>query len=151
MRLEQLPVGLACFDTVFSMGVIYHHKNPSAHINDLYQALTPGGELVLETLVMPPEHPTLAPTERYARMRNISLIPNSATLSNWLNDAGFTHIQVVSEEQTSLSEQRTTSWMPFESLKAALEPETGDSGANSTLTIEGYPAPRRSIVVAKRP
>ena len=38
-----LPAG--GFDTVFSMGVIYHRRDPEKHIRDLLKFLRPGGEL----------------------------------------------------------------------------------------------------------
>ncbi len=37
---------------------------------------------------------------------------------------------------------RKTRWMPFESLDSALDK------TNQTLTIEGYPSPKRVIVTA---
>ena len=48
--IEVLPDDLNWFDTVFSMGVLYHRKNPIDHIYDLKSLLRPGGELCLETL-----------------------------------------------------------------------------------------------------
>jgi tRNA (mo5U34)-methyltransferase len=46
---------------------------------------------------------------------------------------------------TSIEEQRTTDWMRFHSLKDFLDPE------NSALTCEGYPAPKRAILIANAP
>nr|WP_169730591.1 DUF1698 domain-containing protein [Carnimonas nigrificans] len=41
-------------------------------------------------------------------------------------------------------EQRSTEWMTFQSLKDFLDPE------DQHKTIEGYPAPRRALLVATR-
>ena len=50
--IEQLPSHGAAFDTVFSMGVLYHRRNPVRHLQQLVSFLKPGGELVLETLIL---------------------------------------------------------------------------------------------------
>ena len=47
--------------------------------------------------------------------------------------------------QTTFSEQRSTSWMRFESLEEALDP------GNRESTVEGWPAPVRAAVVGRRP
>lgn len=55
-RANLIPLGieqmqpLAAFDTVFSMGVLYHRKSPLDHLSQLKAQLVKGGELVLETL-----------------------------------------------------------------------------------------------------
>ena len=43
LTLEQLPPGLEGFDTVFSMGVLYHRRSPLAHLEALRDCLRPGG------------------------------------------------------------------------------------------------------------
>ena len=50
-RMQELPA-LRAFDTVFSMGVLYHRKSPIEHIEQLRNQLKDDGELVLETLVI---------------------------------------------------------------------------------------------------
>jgi tRNA (mo5U34)-methyltransferase len=52
LGIEDLPDDLGGFDTVFSMGVLYHRRSPIDHLMDLHRLLRPGGELVLETLVL---------------------------------------------------------------------------------------------------
>jgi len=144
-RLEDLPAASAAFDTVFSMGVLYHRRDPLAHLRDLHAQLRPGGELVLETLIVTDESTrVLTPTDRYARMRNIWQIPNQQTLESWLIDVGFSSTRSVDSTATTRAEQRTTGWMQFESLDEALDRN------DSTRTIEGYPAPVRSIVIAQK-
>ena len=53
MGIQDLPSNLQAFDTVFSMGVLDHRRSPLDHLTELYQALKPGGQLVLETLIIP--------------------------------------------------------------------------------------------------
>ena len=43
---------LKTFDTTFSMGVLYHRRSPMEHLTELRETLVPGGQLVLETLVV---------------------------------------------------------------------------------------------------
>ncbi|MFL2534910.1 MAG: tRNA 5-methoxyuridine(34)/uridine 5-oxyacetic acid(34) synthase CmoB [Candidatus Azotimanducaceae bacterium] len=141
---EDLP-DCAFFDTVFSMGVLYHRRDPIAHLKICHDCLAPGGELVLETLVLPPRGPeVLKPPTRYAQMRNVWEIPNLERLQGQLEQAGFTDIRILDITQTTIDEQRATRWMTFQSLQDFLDPE------NSQLTIEGHPAPTRAIVSAKR-
>ncbi len=144
LGIEDLPPPPAGFDAVFSMGVLYHRRDPQQHLQQIRQLLRPDGTLVLETLVLPPtdECSELVPENRYARMRNVWCIPGIDTLMQWVEDAGFTQARVVDVTATTTGEQRSTDWMRFESLSEALDPE------NERLTLEGYPAPTRAIVVA---
>ena len=52
LGIDDVPPQLEAFDTVFSMGVLYHRRSPVDHILQLRDCLKPGGELVLETLVI---------------------------------------------------------------------------------------------------
>ncbi len=141
LRLEEVPRGCRAFDTAFSMGVLYHQRAPIGHLRDLRSALKPRGSLLLETLVLPGDEPaSRTPSDRYARMRNVWHLPTVAELTVWLHRTGFVDIDVIDETATTVAEQRSTEWMPFESLAEALDP--GDS----SLTIEGWPAPRRAIL-----
>ncbi|VEI46073.1 tRNA mo(5)U34 methyltransferase [Actinobacillus equuli] len=81
---------LAAFDTVFSMGVLYHRKSPLDHLSQLKAQLVKGGELVLETLVIDGDVNTcLVPADRYAKMKNVYFIPSIDCLINWLEKVGF--------------------------------------------------------------
>ena len=145
-RMEELPAGSHAFDTVFSMGVLYHRRSPLDHLLELFGALRPGGELVLETLVIEGGAETvLMPGERYAQMRNVFFLPSSAALTQWLVRCGFKDARVVDETVTTVEEQRSTPWMRFHSLEQFLDP------ADPTRTVEGYPAPRRATIGARRP
>ena len=146
LRLHDLPANMRAFDTVFSMGVLYHQRSPLTHLQQLRDALKPGGELVLETLVLPDDEALArTPESRYARMRNVWLLPSIAELTVWLDRCGFVEITVADVTMTHVDEQRSTKWMPFESLKEALDP------LDPMQTVEGWPAPRRAILVAKSP
>jgi tRNA (mo5U34)-methyltransferase len=127
------------------MGILYHRKSPIEHIEQLRSFLRPGGELVIETLVIDgPEGTVLAPDGRYAKMRNVWSIPSVATLEQWLRQCGLKDIRTVDINTTSTDEQRSTEWMTFESLPDFLDP------ADPAKTVEGHPAPKRAIVIAKR-
>ncbi|SFB98405.1 tRNA (mo5U34)-methyltransferase [Marinospirillum celere] len=144
--IEALPDQLAAFDWVLSMGVLYHRRSPIDHLLELKSALRPGGELVLETLVIEgDEQAVLIPEDRYAAMRNVWFLPSVKALELWLRRAGFTNIRCVSQEKTTTEEQRATDWMTFQSLADFLDSENPD------LTREGYPAPVRAVLLAEKP
>ena len=146
LALEDLPDGLQAFDTVFSMGVLYHRRSPFDHLLSLRGCLKPGGELVLETLVIEGDGGrVLVPPERYARMPNVWFIPTSNTLAAWIEKIGYTDVRLVDLSTTTTAEQRATAWMTFESLAEALDPD------DASRTIEGHPAPKRAVFVARRP
>src|SRR5690606_12881190 len=104
------------------------------------------GELVLETLVIDGgEGQVLVPPERYARMPNVWFIPTTVTLQAWLGKSGYVDVRLLDVTATRVEEQRSTAWMSFESLPEALDTQ------NPSLTIEGHPAPKRAVFVARRP
>lgn len=145
LGIEQLPA-LQAFDTVFSMGVLYHRRSPLDHLMQLKNQLVSDGELVLETLVIEgDENAVLVPGERYAQMRNVYFIPSAAALKSWLEKCGFVDVRIADYAVTSVEEQRRTSWMTSESLAEFLDPN------DSSKTVEGYPAPLRAVLVARKP
>lgn len=145
-----LPVGddvlgteLRCFDTVLSMGVLYHQRDPLQHLRSLLLALRRGGTLVLETLVIEGSvTEVLVPEDRYAQMRNVWFIPSVALLERWLKRIGFRDCRVIDVSRTTTEEQRSTEWMTFDSLPQFLDP------LDSQRTIEGYPGPLRAMILA---
>lgn len=146
LTLEQMPPSLNYFDTVFSMGVIYHRRSPIDHILELKSCLRPGGELVIESICVDGEAGySLTPDKKYARMGNVWFVPSIPTLVQWLSRCGMEQISIIDESTTTLDEQRKTEWMPFDSLEDALDVN------NPQLTIEGLPAPKRVVVKAIRP
>jgi tRNA (mo5U34)-methyltransferase len=145
LGIEDIPANLACFDTVFSMGVFYHRRSPLDHLIELRDCLCPGGELVLETLIVEGDEGTVfMPEGRYAKMRNVWFLPSIATMTLWLRRCGFRDIACVDTNRTSTDEQRKTDWMKFESLVDFLDPQ------DHTKTIEGHPAPLRAIFTATK-
>ncbi|MGV6988874.1 tRNA 5-methoxyuridine(34)/uridine 5-oxyacetic acid(34) synthase CmoB [Testudinibacter sp. P80/BLE/0925] len=150
-RAHLIPLGieqmqpLAAFDSVFSMGVLYHRKSPLDHLSQLKDQLVKGGELVLETLVIDGDvNSVLVPQDRYAKMKNVYFIPSVAALINWLEKCGFRNVRCVDVAATSLAEQRKTDWLENESLIDFLDPN------DHSKTIEGYPAPKRAVILANK-
>ena len=142
LGIEDLPENIAGFDRVFSMGVLYHRRNPVEHLEQLKQLTRLGGQIVLETLVLEgPDKETLKPEGRYARMRNVHAIPTLAVLCDWLQQAGLNDAQVLDVSKTTTEEQRSTDWMTFESISECLDEK------NPSLTIEGHPAPVRAALL----
>lgn len=149
MPFELLPT--FPFDLVLSMGVVYHRPDPAVHVQALFDHTRPGGRVLLESLIVT-EGPDLAPAAasdsgrgRYARMRNVHVVPSVTTMAEWLADAGFEDIATVDVSPTSTAEQRPTDWMTFESLQHCLDP------LDPARTVEGYPAPVRAALLARRP
>lgn len=146
LTLEQLTPELNAFDTVFSMGVLYHRRSPLDHLSELRTALRPGGELVLETLVIDGgEREALVPPGRYARMNNVWFLPSPRALALWLEKVGFEDVRIVDVTHTRSDEQRNTQWKPGQSLADYLDKD------NPNLTVEGLPAPLRAVLIARKP
>ncbi|UXI02140.1 tRNA 5-methoxyuridine(34)/uridine 5-oxyacetic acid(34) synthase CmoB [Photobacterium sp. TY1-4] len=145
LGIEQLPE-LKAFDTVFSMGVLYHRRSPLDHIVQLKNQLRKGGEVILETLVIDgDENAVLVPTGRYAQMHNVFFFPSAKALKVWMEKCGFVDVRIVDECITTTDEQRSTDWMTNNSLPEYLDPQ------DPSKTIEGYPAPKRAILIATNP
>jgi tRNA (mo5U34)-methyltransferase len=146
VRLHELPLPAHKFDTTFSMGVLYHQRSPLDHLRQLRQTLRPGGQLVLETIYLPGDGAYAAtPEGRYARMRNVWLLPTVKELITWMARSGYNDIEVIDISTTTIDEQRSTEWMTFESLQEALDP------SDPTHTVEGWPAPHRVVITATAP
>jgi tRNA (mo5U34)-methyltransferase len=146
LAIEAVPKNLQLFDSVFSMGVLYHRRSPIDHLLELQGCLQTGGELILETLVIDGEEgKVLLPEHRYAKMRNVWFLPDCPTLISWLKRCGYRNIRLVDVTTTTIEEQRSTEWMQFHSLKDFLDPH------NLALTSEGLAAPKRAIFIANSP
>lgn len=146
LGIEDIPASLKAFDTVFSMGVLYHRRSPLDHLFELRECLKPGGELVLETLVIEGDvNSVLLPEDRYQQMRNVWFLPSCDALVLWMQRCGFKNVRVVDVSTTSTDEQRATDWMTFDSLEKFLDPN------DPSKTIEGYPGPMRAVILANAP
>ncbi|GGI84984.1 tRNA 5-methoxyuridine(34)/uridine 5-oxyacetic acid(34) synthase CmoB [Shewanella gelidii] len=144
LGIQELPP-LDAFDTVFSMGVLYHRRSPIDHLLQLRDQLRTGGELVLETLIVDgDENTVLMPKDRYGKMNNVWFLPSVDALKLWLEKCDFIDVRCVDVDVTSLAEQRSTSWMRNESLVEYLDPN------DVSLTVEGYPAPKRATFIATK-
>lgn len=149
VNIHFLPIGIEAmpntgyFDSVFSMGVLYHRSDPIQFLKELKAQLAKNGQLILETLVIDgDENSVLVPENRYAQMRNVWFIPSVKALTVWMKRAGFTNTKCVDIDITSTQEQRATPWMQNHSLVDFLDP------SDPTKTIEGYPAPKRAVILA---
>ncbi len=126
--------------------ILIHSFFISSGLYQLKNQLVSEGELVLETLVIEGDrNQVLVPGDRYAQMRNVYFIPSAEALKCWLEKCGFVDVKIADMCVTSTEEQRRTDWMTSESLAEFLDPN--DPGK----TIEGYPAPLRAVLVAKKP
>lgn len=130
-------------DTVVCLGVLYHTKYPLRLLHALRTPLKKGGELFLETLIVPSQEVYLHPIPgRYACMKNIAPLPSLALLKHWLYKAGFTDVEVCDVSATTEKEQRATAFSTTQSVKDFLDQH------NCNKTIEGHPAPIRALVKA---
>lgn len=146
LSFDAVPPDLNAFDSVFSMGVLYHLKSPIDHLLGLKGCLKAGGQLILETLIIDAgPGQVLVPADRYAKMRNVWFIPSPPTLLGWLQRCGFRHLRLIDVTPTRCQEQRSTDWMRFHSLADFLDPH------DPARTAEGLPAPVRAIFLAEKP
>jgi len=145
LGFEALPRHPLGFDSVFSMGLLYHRKSPLEHLARLASCLAESGQLVLETLVVEPRFgPVLEPHGRYANMSNVWSIPSVPQLVEWLDQVGLGDVRVSNVVATTAEEQRATAWSNPHSLENGLDPHDAEK------TIEGHPAPQRALLVARR-
>lgn len=143
LGVDDVPDSLHAFDTVFSMGLLYHRRDPIDHLEKIKKCLRSGGELVLETLIVEDDdEKILVPNGRYAKMRNVWNIPSPATLEIWLKKCGYKNIKLIDITKTTSHEQRSTDWMHYESLSDFLDIK------DNTKTIEGWSAPLRALYIA---
>ena len=145
LGVEHLPFYEHKFDVLFCLGVLYHRSDPVATLKALYSGLNPGGELILDTFMIDgDEQVALCPAKTYSKIPNVYFVPTINALKNWLERAKFKDIEVLEIKKTDIREQRKTAWIQGESLENFLQPD------NENLTIEGYAAPKRVYIKAKR-
>lgn len=145
LGVEHLPFYEHKFDMLFCLGVLYHRSDPVATLKALYSGLNTDGELILDTFMIDGDEPfSLCPAKTYSKIPNVYFVPTINALKNWLERAKFKDIEILEIKKTDANEQRKTEWIQGESLENFLNPE------NENLTIEGYSAPKRVYVKAKR-
>ena len=143
--IEDLDLFAEFFHTVFCMGVLYHNRSPLLALQNIHSSLLSGGQLILESMAIPGEDPiSLSPPDRYGKMRNVWFIPTANCLTAWLRLSGFVDINIISSVLLTADEQQKTELAPWESLSDYLDP------SDPTKTVEGYPAPLRVALAARK-
>lgn len=145
LGVEHLGLFPESFDTIFLMGILYHHPSPIAILREALAALKPSGTLIVESQIIPGEDPVaLFPDGRYGKVPGTYFVPTASCLRNWLVRAGGEEVELIFSHPMDNKEQRRTDWMEFESFDDFMDP------ADSKRTVEGYPAPHRAAFRAKR-
>lgn len=145
LGVEHLHLFPESFDVIFLLGIIYHRPSPVETLRDVFDALKPGGTLMLESQAIPGDDPiALFPDKTYAKVPGTWFVPTGACLHNWLLRTGFRDIKLFCKHPMSSEEQRRTEWMTFESYEDFIDKE------NDALTIEKYPAPWRVFFKAMK-
>lgn len=145
LGVEDLPFYEVKFDVALCLGVLYHRKSPLDCIKLVYNSLKKGGEAIFDSIIIPGnELVCLCPQDRYAKMPNVYFIPTLETFKNWLVKCGFREVYHIATLKTGIEEQRKTEWSSKESLEDFLD-------STKEKTIEGYPAPFRAYLKAKKP
>lgn len=145
LGVEHLEAYSHKFDFIFMLGVLYHRADPIGTLKSLSRGLNSKGEIIIDTFMIDgDEELCLTPNKRYSKIPNIYFIPTIPALKNWLLRAGFENIEVIATTITSIEEQRKTIWSFDESLDDFLDKN------DKTKTVEGYPAPKRVYVKARK-
>ncbi|PHR53971.1 MAG: tRNA 5-methoxyuridine(34)/uridine 5-oxyacetic acid(34) synthase CmoB [Arcobacter sp.] len=145
LGVEHLPFYEEKFDTVFCLGVLYHRPDPIGTLKALAKGMESGAELFLDTFMIDGEDDIcLTPQKTYSKIPNIYFVPTVKALTNWCERAGFIDVEVLEITVTTEDEQRSTPWIQGQSLGSFLDPQ------DSSKTVEGYPAPKRVYIKAKR-
>lgn len=140
-----LPGTTSFFDAVVSAGVLYHHASPIEHLRTIRGSMNVDAVAIIETITIDSaDAEVLVPVDRYAQMPNVWMIPSTPMLLRWMRRTGFCDLQVVDRTVTTPDEQRSTDWMTQRSLESGLDPH------DARKTVEGYPAPVRTIIRARR-
>lgn len=145
LGVEHLELYNHKFDFIFMLGVLYHRADPIGTLKSLCRGLNKNGEIIIDTFMIDgDEEIALTPNGRYSKIPNIYFIPTIPALKNWLSRAGFIDIEVLVTTTTTKEEQRATSWSFEQSLEDFLDKDDPDR------TVEGYPAPKRVYIKAKK-
>ncbi|MBM9511405.1 tRNA 5-methoxyuridine(34)/uridine 5-oxyacetic acid(34) synthase CmoB [Desulfogranum marinum] len=145
LGIEHLPFFPDSFDVIFCLGILYHRHSPIVSLQDMHNALTQDGTLIIESQAIPGEESlALFPEKTYAKVPGTWFVPTASCLNNWLQRTGFRDISLFCQHPMSSLEQRRTKWMTFESYEDFIDKQ------NPTLTIEGYPAPHRVFFKATK-
>ena len=142
--VEHTHLFQASFDTIFCMGILYHHTDPVGLLRKMRTALKSQGRVFIDCQGIAGDLPlSLTPQTRYAGASGIWFLPTLTALRHWATRAGFSRVETLYSEPLDTSEQRSTAWAPIKSLAAFLDP------ADPEKTIEGYPAPWRHYLLLR--
>lgn len=142
--LEDLVHYPKFFDTVFCMGILYHHRDPISILRMINESMIKGGQLIVESQGIPGDGPfALFPEKTYAKVKGTYFVPTATCLVNWLKKSYFEDVEVFYVSEMTSEEQRPTEWMTRQSYSDFVDEGTG-------LTVEGYPAPVRIFVSAHK-
>lgn len=142
--LEELIHYPKFFDTIFCMGILYHHRDPVSILRMINESMVKGGQLIVESQGIPGDGPfALFPEKTYAKVKGTYFVPTATCLVNWLKKSYFEDIEVFYVSEMSSEEQRPTEWMTRQSYSDFVD-------ENTQLTVEGYPAPVRIFVSAHK-
>lgn len=145
LGVEHLEEYNHTFDFIFMLGVLYHRPDPVGTLKSLAKGLNTDGEILIDTFMIDGEEEVaLTPNGRYSKIPNIYFVPTISALRNWCERAGFVDFEVLETTVTTSEEQRKTSWSFDQSLEDFLDPN------DSSKTVEGYPAPKRVYVKARK-
>lgn len=145
LGIEDIDLYPKFFDTIFCLGILYHHTDPISLLRKMYSSLNTGGEIIIDCQgIDGEEEVALMPKNRYAQARGIWFLPTVNCLKNWLSRTQFREIQVLYNDFLEPTEQRTSEWAPINSLENFLDSN------DPKKTVEGYPAPKRFYVKALR-
>ncbi len=133
------------FESIFCMGILYHQRNPLLCLQSLHRALKKDGLLVVETICLNTEKDLcLFPQKTYQNSRGYWFIPSASVVRHWLTRCNFEVLAYDDPVRTTSEEQGKSEWITSHTLEHFLD------SADSCKTIEGYDAPHRCIVVARK-
>ena len=85
LGVEHIHLFSRFFDSIFCLGILYHHTDPIGLLRKMHQALAPKGELIVDCQGIPGEMPVaLTPKKRYAKAKGIWFLPTQSCLENWM-------------------------------------------------------------------
>lgn len=141
---EHIDIFGPIFDTIFCLGILYHHTDPIGLLRKMAKALKPRGRLFIDCQGIAGDMPlALTPASRYAGATGIWFLPTQSCLEHWIRRAGFTKLNWIYADRLSCLEQRSTAWAPIKSLADFLDP------SDINQTIEAYPAPERFYLMVQ--
>lgn len=133
------------FESIFCMGILYHQRNPLLCLQSLHRALKKNGLLVVETMCLNTEKDIcLFPQKTYQNSRGYWFIPSASVVRHWLTRCGFEVLTYDTPVRTTSEEQGSSEWIVTHTLEHFLD------SADTRKTVEGYDAPYRCIVVARK-